>query len=470
MTLAAETPVAHDPLKDFQWTPQPQAEALILELVHDALSSLPWLKSFADRLKTEAGVRLHDCVGHIALPSNSPHKTRAEAAGWKLDFSEGPLDIYTQPQGVFPSLVFTPPTSHPEIAIKVDSVADFAAAHQLQLSIQGDPLADVRTATVERSATWQFAVIERHGSRSFTPPHQTPHDPARAIARLKHLEAFRTRKRDFAGGGGEADGYAHAMKLIDSAISDLGQGGACDLFFYAEREFWQRRNTAARVQYERQARLGIGWANHDHHTYRCSRANFTRLIAVWEKLGFKLRERYHAGAQAGWGAQILEHSDTNIITFNDVDLAPDELFQDFAHEPIPSRPQLGTVGLWCALHGDSFLQAGMHHLECMFDFDNLKTQLESAAQIKTMKPFTDFPHLRQAFTEGERWKVPEPRLQNLLTAGQITPDQATTFRTTGALGSHLENLERNAGFKGFNQKGVSEIIAATDARKHTVAS
>jgi len=46
----------------------------------------------------------------------------------------------------------------------------------------------------------------------------------------------------------------------------------------------------------------------------------------------------------------------------------------------------------------------------------------------------------------------------------ITADQADIFRREGALGAHLEILERNDGFKGFNQHGVSEIIAATDPR------
>ncbi len=39
------------------------------------------------------------------------------------------------------------------------------------------------------------------------------------------------------------------------------------------------------------------------------------------------------------------------------------------------------------------------------------------------------------------------------------------FRMDGAIGSHLENLERNDGFKGFNQQAVSDIIARTDPRK-----
>ncbi len=69
-----------------------------------------------------------------------------------------------------------------------------------------------------------------------------------------------------------------------------------------------------------------------------------------------------------------------------------------------------------------------------------------------MKPFTNFPYLRQAFTEGERWPVSESRIASALAAGLITAEQAQTFPHPGAVGSHLENLERNEGFKGFNQK------------------
>jgi hypothetical protein len=57
------------------------------------------------------------------------------------------------------------------------------------------------------------------------------------------------------------------------------------------------------------------------------------------------------------------------------------------------------------------------------------------------------------------------RIERLLNEKLITPEQAKQFREQGAIGSHLENLERNDGFKGFNQTGVSQIIAETDPRK-----
>jgi hypothetical protein len=165
----------------------------------------------------------------------------------------------------------------------------------------------------------------------------------------------------------------------------------------------------------------------------------------------------------------MEQPVAGITTFNDVDLSPDELMGDFAHDPLPERDHLGTVGLWCGLHGESFNQAGMHHLEAQFDFDALTKQLEKEEGVKTMKPFTNFSYLRQAFTEGERWQVQPGRIERLLKAGLITAQQAKQFREQGTIGSHLENLERNDGFKGFNQTGVSEIIAATDPRKHVAA-
>ena len=82
-----------------------------------------------------------------------------------------------------------------------------------------------------------------------------------------------------------------------------------------------------------------------------------------------------------------------------------------------------------------------------------------------MKPFSDFPYLKQAFTEGERWPVRKERAEKLRQEGSITEEQFQTFTRDGAIGSHLENLQRKGGFKGFNQHAVSLIIAETDPRK-----
>ncbi|MGA2385742.1 MAG: hypothetical protein ABSG33_04330 [Candidatus Bathyarchaeia archaeon] len=39
---------------------------------------------------------------------------------------------------------------------------------------------------------------------------------------------------------------------------------------------------------------------------------------------------------------------------------------------------------------------------------------------------------------------------------RLTREQASTFGRDGAVGSHLENIQRSQGFKGFNQKSVQQ--------------
>ena len=55
-----------------------------------------------------------------------------------------------------------------------------------------------------------------------------------------------------------------------------------------------------------------------------TRAQFLHLMQAMDKLGFERRERYYAGEQAGWGAQISEQTVEGIVIFCDVDLMPHE--------------------------------------------------------------------------------------------------------------------------------------------------
>ncbi len=453
-------------LTQFNFEPQPAAQKLLDALINQFLVRCPGAADLAARMTEETGTRFKDWIDHIQVPPTADIRAKLLGVGFSHRPQPGAEQCFVHEGAMFPSVVIGGPDSAKggatRVAVKVDSVADFLAVWQIDdEEVIGEPLGQLRMAPAFRGRGVEMWVIERHGYRGFEPPEQ---DADKAVRSLRHLEALRRRKRDFRT---EAEGFAILNVLIDAAVKDLGPHWACDLFFASEREYWQRRNRAGQVQYARQAKLGLGWANHDHHTYRSSRASFTGLIAIQEKLGMRPREAFYAGAEAGWGAQVMENPVTQITTFNDVDLSPEELMGDFAHDPsvLVERDELGTVGLWCALHGEAMLQAGMHHLECQFDHHALVAQLEHDGGIRTMAPFTTFPYLRQAFTEGERWRVDESRIERLLSRGFIDREQADHFRRDGALGSHLENLERNDGFKGFNQEGVSDIIARTDPRR-----
>jgi hypothetical protein len=447
-----------DTLTQYHWTPQPAAAALVRELVEQFCERNTFAAQLTADMRDKTGTRFIDWVDHIAVPRAVANRERWVEVGFEVTTIDGD-ECYVHRGGIFPTLLVSDDNVL-QLSILVESVADFAAVHGFD-NIEGEPAAPYRRLMVSEENETKFYVIERHGYLGFR---IQPITPAMSALIAKHREIFRTRRRT---AESEEAAFAYTGKLIDDAIAEIGQDRACDLFFAAEREYWQRRNRAGRIQYARQAELGLGWGNDDHHTYRSSRQHFQRLIALFEKLGFYCRERFYAGRDAGWGAQVLEHPTTEIVIFADVDMSPDELRGDFSHEGLEPRQTLGTIGLWCALHGESILEAGMHHLECTFDYALLRDQLADS-HIETMDPFTSFSYLKQAFTRGEVWHVRPKRIDALLAAGQITEEQAAQFRAHGAIGSHLENLERNDGFKGFNQEGVSEIITGTDPRRHLI--
>ena len=84
-----------------------------------------------------------------------------------------------------------------------------------------------------------------------------------------------------------------------------------------------------------------------------------------------------------------------------------------------------------------------------------------------MKTFKTFSDLRQAFTHGERWTVDPSRLERLTTAGLISDESAETFQQQGAVGGHLEIIQREKGYKGFSQKQVSSIIQETNPERYS---
>ncbi len=447
--------------KRFDWPLCYEAESFILDQLNTFTARNTFARRLAERMQAETGTLLLDWVDFLILPDADPKRLRS--VGFVDDpIAESPahLKALWHPEAMLPRvLLFRDATLADAtftLAIRCESVAEFMVAHGLHGEAEGAPLSRFRRLLVSEENGTRLKAVERHGYRGYV--------PARPAGEVQELllasELWHTRRRRF---DEDAAGFRSTHALLDRIVARVGPDIACHAVFAEERAFWQSRNRAAQVQKARQDKLGLGWANHDHHTFRSSREHFVDLMRALEKLGFERRERYYAGAQAGWGAQILEQSVEGIVAFCDVDLEPDETEIDFSRQPLPPSKNLGTIGLWVGLHGESLLDAGLHHLECRFDYQLLRDQL-AAASVATMKPFSDFPFLKQAFTEGERWPVRRERAERLLHAGSIDEKQFNQFVTDGAIGSHLENLQRKGGFKGFNQKSVSVIITATDPR------
>jgi hypothetical protein len=451
----------------FNWQRYPLAQAFVLERMEELVQALPPLAAFREELRAATGTAIADWLDHLVLCDGEAVQARLAALGFKP--VQAPADdgdaIYGHPGAVFPLIVTRSSASVPEgmtiaAAIRVDSAARFLMTRKISEPIEGSPLAPFRRARVWQTGDGrkrELLVVERRAFRGVSPVEESAEKPK---ACLDASEEWAARPRNSLDPG---HGMLAALSAAHSLVDSLGPASAAEVVLAGERAYWQRRSRAAMVQKDRQEALGLGWANHDHHTFRSTRESFPDLIRLFEVLGFRPREWFYAGAQAGWGAQIMEQPDAGLVVFADVDLGPDEIDTDFAHDTLPPRRELGTVGLWCALHGESILGAGMHHLACKMDFDAAVSGL-AAWGVQTMPPFSDMPHLRQAFTRADQWKVSAERVRIVEGKGQLDSRQAEAFIRDGAIGSHLEIVQRGEGFKGFNQKSVSDIIRRTDPR------
>ena len=447
---------------NFNWPLAYEAEALLSTHINAFLAKNATAARLAQRMQDETGTGFFEWTDHFVVSPD--HEAAFRAAGFTSEASDTPAGHtgLAHPHAMLPRVIVSrkaKPSAAPlALAVRPEYLADFMARHGLTGEPAGAPCARYRIIKVSEENGALFQAVERLGYRGFIVSEPRP---GFAEAVLKVRELWRTRKRDFPD---DDDGVRHSFAVQQKCLDLVGTDVACELYFAEERHYWELLNRAGRVQKRRQDLLGLGWANHDHHTFRCARRYFPDLVKFMENLGLAKRERFYAGAEAGWGAQVLEAPAVGIVVFADVDLQPEEVDEDYAARRLPEVPFVRTVGLWCGLHGDSFLQAGMHHLEARFNFPLLRDQL-AAEGVATMKPFSDFPFLKQAFTEGERWKVNPARVEALRQKGLVTNAQAEGFVKDGAIGSHLENLERKGGFKGFNQQAVSAIIAATDPRR-----
>jgi len=438
------------------WPRCPEAALFFEEQFAAFANANAVISDLATQLHDHAGVDIRTLVDHWIFPREPEILTLLGDCGLISTQIEGE-EVWEHPTGRLPRVRTATEIYCPRLALGVEDVDAFLHTHDIAHTSR---LGDSGGAYEETHCPiphGELVVVARRGYRGFTP--STLSDDDRGS--LTSVRAsFDNRDR----GGDEGDAITRASKLFTAAADKIGLGRAVDEFFAAERRFYMTRNGAARWQYGRQQDLGIGWANHDHHTYRSSRESFKGILELWETMGFISRERFYAGADAGWGAQVLEHPISRVVIFCDVDMTPEELDIDLLHTQLPSSEQLGTIGLWCALHGSSIGAAGMHHLECEFDFAYTNTLLTSNGH-PTMKPFTDLPMLKQAFTEPEKWAIDPARLDALESAGHITPEARARFEKDGAAGSHMEVLQRWEGFKGFNKTGISSIIKETDARR-----
>jgi len=435
------------------WQVQPQAENWLHTVLAEALTQCPDAGRYAEALRQNCGVRLRDIVDHVA--GDLTMVAAAIDAGWEKE-SDG---VFENRNGFFPGVLAT--NGVKRIAFRVESIDRFLAVTGIAAEITGLAFAPLRQAVAFVGEGVEFAVVERNGAIGYVV--EDINDSSIRAGRL-HQQIFRTRRRHF---DSVTAGLMHTEALVDAAVADVGQHRACDLWLRAEREYWMSRCPAGARQKARQDASGIGWSNIDHHTYDGSREHFSGTVRILQKLGYELREMLYAGALAGWGSQILEQRALRSTIFADVDLAPEEIDIDFAHRPLPPLDKHRRAGIISVMHGESILEGGLNHVAGMYDNVALRAVLHGEGQ-KTMAPFSNFAFLYQELTEGD-WAAVEPRrLDTLEAGGHLSPQEAEDFRLNGAIAAHLENLERNDGYKGFNMPGIDGVLRVIDPRRNMV--
>lgn len=448
---------------NFDWELYPQAEDLLVHHISIFLKNHSFAHKLSSGMEQETSTRFFDWIDHMVLHEDVLSPTAMKEAGFEeaghIEAPEG-VRVFVHRGAIFFPVLLTK-KRFTEVILKPERLDHFVHVMGKGLSIEGDIYWPYRKASISTQGDYILAAVERRGYNGFCVSKETTKD---TWEYRQALERFFCRQRHYEC---PDEGMHTIQKLIEDACKRLTPARAADAFFRAERVYWERRNCSGQIQKARQDRFGLGWGNHDHHTYRSSRANFTRLIKIFETLGFICREQFFAGEEAGWGAQVLEHPECNMVLFTDIDLLKEERDKDFTREGLAQTSHRGTVGFWVELHGESILQSGLHHLAARFNFEKLRVDLRQS-NIKTMNPFSYFEFLKQAFTEGETWRVDKKKTDRLLEKGLITESQHETFHKTGAIGGHLENIERRQGFKGFNQHSVSAIIKATDPRKYKI--
>lgn len=443
----------------FKWEQQPDAEKLALKILSLCLEEHSWLRELNYQLHEQTSTRLFDWIDHLTVSESHELHHSLESCGYVEEGRFTNCVSYRHPGAQLPTIVVS---DHPEqyigVAVSVESISDFLMVRGLHREIHGSIYSPYRRCLVEKENNISFWVVERRGTRTMECSY-----PASEYLNdyMASLELWTCRPRQSLD---EKEELHSTLGIAHDLVAVMGRDLAAWIVLEGERKYWQSRNSAGHIQKGRQDRLGMGWANHDHYTFRSTRRNFCQLVELFKILGFSCRERFYAGEEAGWGAQVMENGNAGLTLFLDVDLTPEEISIDFAHQSLPEIHELGTVGLWCELHGDSILKAGMHHLELQFNFDDLRDDLQKLG-VGMMDPFSDFSYLRQAFTKGETWTVDPMSIQRLLSQKLITEEQAKLFSEHGAIGSHMENLQRREGYKGFNQKNVSNIIKRTDPRQ-----
>lgn len=440
---------------DSEWKIEPNADGILKGLVDMFLSGNRYARDLSRKIEGSTSTRFADWIDHIRADEGRVDVQALVGSGWSKTGSDD-ITVLRSSSSIIPPILVGGPQGM-DLAISVENIDEFARVNSLKAPIDGERLAPCRTMDVRKEGDLMLKAVERRGDSGFSMRESDDLNLYQGA-----IVGLLKRRRDHPD---PDDGIKELQGTFDELLKEISGPRLADAFFRAERQYWLHRNPDGAFQRSRQDRIGLGLSNTDHHTYRCSRERFGRSLKLLRSLGMVRRETFRAGEEAGWGAQVMEHPITGSVVFADVDMGPEESVEDVISGGGKGTDRPGTVGLWVEIHGESVMEAGLHHVAVRSSFLRMRADLKKEG-IDSMDPFSDLPHLRQCFTKAARWGLSGMKCRSLADAGIIDRPTFERFLSSGVPGSHMEIIERNFGYKGFNQGAVSDIIRGTDPRTY----
>jgi hypothetical protein len=378
-----------------EWLCHPQAEDFIEQHVAALPAACTWQKDLAF-----TNTRLVDWLDHLTLANSAGLQGKLAELGFIPEdvAAETGDTVYYHPCALLPRVILRDGTSAGPgavvaLAVRVEDANQFIQVHQMQATIEGTPFGPYRRARVWQQNGCEFLIVERRGYWGFVPVEAPPDYPLRY---LHAFERWNSRPRQF---DDARRALSQALSLARSLINELGTNLAAWVIFAAERDYWQR-HYQEQVTSSREDRLGMGWVNRNHYTFRSSRKTFGALVQLLEILGFGPHLCFNASARIGWGAQVLQQPACRVTVFVDLD----------SSDTIENEPKL-----WCTLHGESMLIAGLYHLIGRFVRSD-KVSVPLSGDLEAIEPvglmagwegetINPFATLRQALAQEQAWDV-----------------------------------------------------------------
>lgn len=373
-----------------------RALSAIQEQLDKFCASIPALAELETKIAQRTGSPLLDWVDALHLVAEPRRRAKWIDLGWLPSADRPDHEVLRFEGDELPPIVLHADLTA-RLDLRVQDLECFLAAHGLAFNarIQGAPGSPLRRAAWAQNGLRTFGVVERRGTVEFDPRRCEALDPARLELWTQQLRG-RVRCP-----GDDAKGLDDLGRTLEEAAAELGQGPAASLFLSVEREYWQWRNQAARIQFRRQQGLGLGWGNHGKHIYRCSEELFGATQELFAKLGYVYK-----------GDDDRKH-DVRRLELAHPASATRIVLETYLGELGGSDPQ--GPGMWTALHGESLLQAGMHRL---------------CAVLHRARA-------GECVGGGELWTVDPQRVRALVRAGRIAAEEAEQLLERGAVGSEL---------------------------------